>query len=69
MNRDGTVVGNQVRQVSASGGDDAAQRSAFEKARRAILRCQRGGFPLPVEKYDQWREIEMVFNPEGMRLR
>ncbi|MEL7344915.1 MAG: hypothetical protein AAFN59_08640 [Pseudomonadota bacterium] len=69
MNRDGTVVGNAVRRVSATGGDDAAQRSAFEKARRAILRCQRGGFPLPVEKYEQWREIEMVFNPEGMRLK
>lgn len=69
MNRDGTVVNNDVRRVSASGGDEAAQRAAYDKARRAILRCQRGGFPLPVEKYDQWREIEMVFNPEGMRLR
>ena len=41
----------------------------IEKARRAILRCQRGGFPLPVEKYAQWQQIEMTFNPEGMRLR
>ena len=69
MNRDGTVVGGQVTQVSASGGDDTAQRTAFEKARRAILRCQRGGFPLPAEKYDHWREIEMTFNPDGMRLK
>ncbi|MEO1152839.1 MAG: hypothetical protein AAFV31_08180 [Pseudomonadota bacterium] len=69
MNRDGTLVNNQVRQVDASGGDDSAQRAAFEKARRAILRCQRGGFPLPAEKYDHWREIEMTFNPEGMRLK
>ncbi len=69
MNRDGTVVGNQVRQVAVSGGDATSQRTAFEKARRAILRCQRGGFPLPVEKYAQWQQIEMTFNPEGMRLR
>ncbi len=69
MNRDGTVVGNQVRQVSVTGGDAAAQRTAFEKARRAILRCQRGGFPLPADKYDRWRQIEMTFNPEGMRLK
>ncbi|MEO0654041.1 MAG: hypothetical protein AAFY77_04140 [Pseudomonadota bacterium] len=69
MNRDGTVVNNQVRQVEASGGDARAQQAAFEKARRAILRCQRGGFPLPPEKYDHWQEIEMTFNPEGMRLK
>lgn len=69
MNRDGTVVGNEVRRISATGGDETAQRSAYEQARRAILRCQRSGYPLPVEKYDQWREIEMVFNPEGMRLK
>ena len=69
MNPDGTVQGGQVRLVGASGGDDTAQRTAYEKARRAILRCQRGGYPLPVEKYDQWRDIEMTFNPEGMRLK
>jgi len=38
----------------------------FETARRAIIRCGADGFPLPVEKYGQWREIEMTFNPEGM---
>jgi hypothetical protein len=24
---------------------------------------------LPADKYESWREIEMVFNPDGMRLR
>jgi hypothetical protein len=24
---------------------------------------------LPSEKYEQWREIELTFNPENMRLR
>ncbi len=68
MNRDGTVAGD-VRQLDAIGGDGSAQQAAFEKARRAILRCQRGGYALPPEKYAQWREIEMTFNPDGMRLR
>lgn len=68
MNRDGTVAGD-VRLVSAQGGNDAAQRTAFEKARRAILRCQRGGYGLPVDKYEQWREIEATFNPQGMQYR
>ena len=46
-----------------------AQNAAFEAARRAVLRCQRGGFDLPIEKYDHWRDIEMTFNPEKMRRR
>ena len=41
----------------------------LERARRAVLRCQRGGYDLPPEKYDQWREIELTFNPEGMQFR
>ncbi|MEK6216507.1 MAG: energy transducer TonB, partial [Boseongicola sp.] len=60
---------NDIRQVSAAGGDAATQRAAFDAARRAILRCQKGGFPLPVEKYEHWRDIEMTFNPEGMQVR
>ena len=57
MNPDGTVANNVVRQVSAEGGDASAQQAAFDKARRAILRCQSGGFPLPADKYGQWQEI------------
>lgn len=58
-----------IRLVSSSGGSDAGAQQAFEAARRAIIRCGSRGFPLPVEKYDQWREIEMTFNPEGMQFR
>jgi hypothetical protein len=66
---EGTVLNDRVDLIEATGGDAGAQRTAFDNARRAILRCQRGGFPLPPEKYDQWRQVEAVFNPEGMRLR
>ena len=66
MNRDGTPDTGSIRMMSASGGSDASARRVFETARRAIIRCGARGFPLPVEKYAQWREIEMTFNPEGM---
>jgi hypothetical protein len=55
--------------IEDSGGSDAAVRTAYEAARRAILRCQRGGFPLPAEKYEQWREVEMTFDAGGGRIR
>ena len=69
MNQDGTVVPGSLELIGAEGGSADAQRSAFEKARRAILRCEKGGYPLPQDKYEQWKDIEMVFNPDGMRLR
>ncbi len=69
LDRDGKVVNGSLRQLSATGGTDAAARAAFDAARRAILRCQKSGYNLPIEKYDHWRDIEMTFNPENMRRR
>lgn len=69
MNRDGTPVNESIRLVGSSGGNSASVNRAFETARRAIIRCGARGFDLPVEKYSQWAEIVMTFNPEGMRLR
>lgn len=69
MAQDGTPSTGSIRMVSFEGGAEGAARQAYEAARRAIIRCGATGFDLPVEKYDQWRDIEMTFNPEGMRLR
>ncbi len=65
---DGKVTGD-VRMINYSGGDDALARTAFETARRAILRCQSSGYPLPPEKYEHWKEVELTFDPSTMRLR
>lgn len=72
MDRDGRVVPNSVSLLSSSGGSEGAVQTAFNKARVAVLRCQtqgRDGYDLPPEKYEQWKDVEMTFNPEEMRLR
>ncbi|MEQ6248653.1 energy transducer TonB [Sulfitobacter sp. HNIBRBA3233] len=69
MTQDGKVVQSSLRMVASEGGDSALANAAFGAARRAILICQREGYPLPPEKYGQWQEIEMTFNPERMRIR
>lgn len=70
MEQDGRVVQSSLKMVNASQGSAAAVQTAFQVARRAVLRCQGSdGYGLPAEKYDQWREIEMTFNPATMRLR
>ena len=68
LDRDGSVRGNEVRLISSQG-DTGAVDIAFQAARRAILRCQSGGYQLPAEKYDQWEDVVITFDPSGMRLR
>ncbi len=58
-----------VKQLSASGGSGPAVKQAYEAARRAVLRCGAKGFDLPRDKFDHWRDIEMTFNPEKMRIK
>ncbi|MEX0366815.1 MAG: energy transducer TonB [Ruegeria sp.] len=69
MTQDGKPVIPSIRLASSSGGSQSAAQQAFEAARRAIIRCTRDGYDLPVEKYGQWKEIEMTFNPERMRIK
>lgn len=69
MDRSGRVVTSSLRMLAASGGDGSAAETAFQAARRAILRCQGDGYALPAEKFDQWKTVEMTFNPESMRIR
>ena len=67
MTQDGKP--QSVTQLSATGGSGAAVSKAYEAARRAVLRCGAKGFDLPRDKYDHWRDIEMTFNPEKMRIK
>jgi outer membrane biosynthesis protein TonB len=69
MTPDARPVDGTLRLVSSEGGSAAAAQQAYEAARRAILRCGANGYGLPAESYDHWRQVELVFNPEGMRLR
>ena len=69
LDEQGRVLGNSVRLVAASGGTEAAREAAYQAARRAVLRGLADGVPLPAEKRDQWREVELTFNPDGMRIR
>ena len=67
--QDGIPDVASIRMIGFDGGTEASARQAYEAARRAIIRCGAKGFQLPPEKYEQWRNIEMEFNPERMRIK
>jgi hypothetical protein len=69
LSQDGKPVVSSIRQIGSDGGTSASVKQAFETARRAIIRCGNSGFQLPGEKYEQWKDIEMTFNPERMRIK
>ncbi len=69
MDVSGKVIASSMRLVSSSGGEGSAVETAYQSARRAVLRCQKEGYDLPDDKYEQWKEIEMTFNPKDMRIR
>ena len=69
LEESGKPVSASIELLSSTGGSGEAVTQAFEAARRAILRCGTTGYDLPAEKYGQWRDIEMTFNPEKMRIK
>jgi len=69
MEESGRPNPGSIRMIGFQGGTEAGAKVAFDAARRAILRCGAKGFDLPPEKYAQWREVEMTFNPDSMRIR
>lgn len=69
VGQDGVPDAGSIALVDTNGVSDTATRQAYEAARRAIIRCGARGFPLPPEKFEQWKNIEIVFDPNGMRMR
>jgi hypothetical protein len=69
MGPDGKPDSGSIRMIGVEGGTEASAQQAFEAGRRAIIRCARNGYALPAEKYEQWKEIEITFDPNKMRLR
>ena len=65
MNADGTPIATTIRMIGATGPDDTSVKRAYETAVRAVRKCGLRGFPLPVEKYAHWAEIEITFSPDA----
>jgi hypothetical protein len=66
LTRDGRLE-EEPRRIAPLSGSAAGILQAYEAARRALIRCQ--PYDLPADKYETWREIEIVFNPQQMVLR
>ncbi|QPH55679.1 hypothetical protein [Pontivivens ytuae] len=72
LDRSGQVVNDDVRLIRP-GSADGPYSIAFQAARSAVLQASRqGAFQLPPDKYGQWQDVEVTFDPsrgaEGVGL-
>ncbi|WP_298257676.1 energy transducer TonB [uncultured Litoreibacter sp.] len=58
-----------IKLISSKGGSGAAVDKAYQAARRAIIICGSDGYNLPLDKYDQWREVQVSFNATSKEIR
>jgi hypothetical protein len=66
MRPDGTA--SAVTLLSSDGASARATDVAFKAAQSAIFRCAaKNKKPLASDRYDDWRQIEMTFDPSKMR--
>jgi hypothetical protein len=56
--------------IESNGPSQSGIDKLYETARRAVNRAYAdGGLPLPADKYDTWRVLDLVFDANGMRAR
>ena len=63
LKRNGTCDRKSIRVSEVTGGNKAAQEVAIRRAKIAVSTCDSKGYKLPPEKYESWRDIEIVFDP------
>lgn len=66
LTEDGNLAGNPEL-LEPAGTPQGLIKQAYEAGRRALIRC--APYDLPKEKYAQWKQLEVVFNPRNMVLR
>lgn len=69
LSREGKPDVGSIQMTGHEGASQAVAKQAYETARRAIIRCGATGYKLPIEKYEQWKIVNITFNPENMRLK
>jgi hypothetical protein len=69
MTPDARPIEGTIRLVDANGGSATGQQQAYVVGRSAIIQCGTHGYALPTALYDQWREVEITFNPARMSFR
>jgi hypothetical protein len=65
LDSDGAVISGSIRLIDPATIIDGRYDAAYRAARSALIRCSPYS-DLPRDKFAQWRNIEVVFNPEGM---
>ena len=64
VGRDGRVTSARIENLSRM--SDPFYRAAAESAQRAMLNPSCQPLKLPPQKYEQWKDLRIDFNPKDM---
>ena len=67
LKADGKVKAGSIRLLEHNAKKNSWAKTAFQAARRAIIRCQKGGFNIP-EGFDTTTEIILEFDPYAAKV-
>jgi len=61
MNRQGKIDPDSLKLISNTFEDSRSAQNAFQRARRALMKCGVNGYDLPASKYQHWKRMELTF--------
>lgn len=63
-------LNSPIELISNENGPAKIIKDSFENAKRTVAKCLHyGELNLPNDSFDEWRRIEVVFDPSPMRRR
>ncbi|WP_406736659.1 hypothetical protein [Thioclava sp. GXIMD4215] len=68
LDRNAVPVLSSIHLVDRHGGTPDEAKQAYEVVRRAITRCGSDGFPLPLDKYEQWKTMRLSLVDANLRV-
>ena len=61
MDRQGKIDPDSLKSISNTFEDSRSAQNAFQRAKRALMKCGVNGYDLPASKYQHWKRMELTF--------
>ena len=61
LDRKGKIDPDSLKSISNTFEDSRSAQNAFQRAKRAVMKCGVNGYDLPTSKYQHWKRMELTF--------
>ena len=61
LDRKGKIDPDSLKSISNTFEDSRSAQNAFQRAKRAVMKCGVNGYDLPTSKYQYWKRMKLTF--------